>query len=130
MVINIERLLLFLDLSKMFCMYSFPWTYFKIKIHFLSYAYSQVSIKLASLLNYFRIFEDHCFVFKELFSENPVLSYLVPCLRFISKKSTELKNNIIKKGYSSKIVLKATLQKSYIHRKSYKYKKYKIIYHL
>ena len=37
--------------------------------------YSQVSIKRASLLNYFCIFEDHFFVLKEFFSENSVLMY-------------------------------------------------------
>jgi hypothetical protein len=39
------------------------------------------------------------------------------------RKSYATKKLHNKKGYSSKIVLKTTLQKSYIHRKNYKYKK-------
>ena len=43
------------------------------------------------------------------------------------QKSNSDKKLHNKKGYSFKIVQKTTLQKSYIHRKNYKYKKYKIL---
>ena len=37
----------------------------------------RLSIKQTSLLNYFCIFEDHFFIFKELFRKNSVLMYVV-----------------------------------------------------
>ena len=39
-------------------------------------SYSDLRNKRACLLNIFYIFEDHFFVFKELFSENLVIMYL------------------------------------------------------
>ena len=63
------------------------------------------------------------FAFKEP-NQYSVCTWVNPQKSYATKK---LHN---KKGYISKIVLKTTLQKSYIHRKNYKYKKYKILYRL